>query len=445
MPSNALPRAVQSLMPTQKPTNVRWLIVAMLVVLVFLAHFNRAAISVAGAERFIGEDRISAVQMGRVYFVFLLVYSVFMLPGGWLIDHLGTRWAMAAMGLGLGFCAAMTGVLGWFGLAISALYVPLLLIRGLGGLTCVPLHPGAARSVSLWIPMSRRSTANGLVTGGALVGIALSYPLFGWMMDRLDWPAAFVVAGATLMLCALIWFLLSADHPTSHRMTNSAERDLVAREQSIAPRSTATIHDVRKLFLNRSLVLLTLSYGALSYVQYLFFNWIEYYLEQRMGLPKEESREASFIILMSMAIGMACGGWVSDRLCRWLGYATGCRIVAFGGMGLCAAFSVLGVCVNDPQAVVWCFSLSLGSLGLCEGIFWTTAPDLEKRNGGLACALLNTGGNGVGMFAPLLTPLIAEEFGWSSAVVVACIVCAIGGLLWLGIRSKSENAKVLGS
>ena len=214
---------------------------------------------------------------------------------------------------------------------------------------------------------------------------------------------------------------------------------MIAKEQGRGSRSTATRRDVLRLFQNRSLVLLTLSYGALSYVQYLFFNWIEYYLSDQMHLPKSESREASFVILMSMAVGMACGGWVSDRMCRWLGHTKGSRIMAFAGMGLCAVFSVFGVSVNDPQAVVWCFSLSLGSLGLCEGIFWTTAPDLEKSNGGLACSLLNTGGNGVGMLAPLLTPLIADEFGWSSAVVVACIVCAIGGLLFGSGSGRSRR------
>jgi predicted MFS family arabinose efflux permease len=37
------------------------------------------------------------------------------------------------------------------------------------------------------------------------------------------------------------------------------------------------------------------------------------------------------------------------------------------------------------------------------------------------------------MLAPLLTPIIGRAFGWSAAIVVACAVCAVGGLLWLGI------------
>jgi MFS family permease len=188
------------------------------------------------------------------------------------------------------------------------------------------------------------------------------------------------------------------------------------------------------LFRNRGLVLLTLSYGALSYVQYMFFYWIEYYFGKVLKLSDAESRQAAFVVTMAMAVGMAFGGWVSDRLCRRLGHGRGCRTVALVGMGLSAGFSLLGVSTTDPQEVTWCFALALGALGLCEGIFWTTAPALEPRNGGLACALLNTGGNGVGMLAPIVTPLLGQRYGWDTAVVVACAICGVGGLLWFGIR-----------
>ncbi|HKB06636.1 MAG TPA: MFS transporter [Gemmataceae bacterium] len=427
-------------MPPARPTNVRWLIVAMLIGLVFLAHFNRIAISVAGSERFIGHG-LSEEEMGRVYFAFLVVYTFGMLPGGWLIDWLGPRWALAGMGVGLGICAALTGVLGVFGLAVAALYVPLLLIRGLAGASSITLHPGAARAVSLWFPLSGRSFANGLVTAGALVGIAVTYPGFGWLMDRLDWPLAFVLSGAALFVMGLVWSVLAADDPAGHRRANDAERDLAATEGRVPPRSAATLRDVLGLFRNRSLVLLTLSYGAYSYVQYLYFYWIEYYLKNTLNLPGEKSREAAFTITMAMAVGMAVGGWGADRLGEWLGHRAGRRLVAFTGMGLCAALSLLGVRTTDPQQIVWCFSLAFWALGTCEAIFWTTAAGLEPRNGGLACALLNTGGNGVGMLAPLLTPVIGQAFGWDAAIVVACAVCAVGGLLWLGIAPEAPRAR----
>jgi MFS transporter, ACS family, D-galactonate transporter len=425
-------------MPHPRPTNVRWLIVAMLVGLVFLAHFNRVSIAVAGGERFIGNG-LSEEQMGRVYSAFLFVYTLGMLPGGWLIDRLGPRRALAGMGVGLGLCAGLTGALGGFGLSVAALYLPLLLIRGVAGASSITLHPGAARAVSLWFPLSGRSFANGLITAGALVGIAVTYPGFGWLMDRLDWPLAFVVAGAALFLVGLVWAVLAADDPAGHPWANAAERELVAADGRIPPRSTATASDIFALFGNRSLVLLTLSYGAYSYVQYLFFYWIGYYFEKKLELPKVESRDATSTITLSMAVGMAVGGWSADRLCSWLGHRAGRRMIALAGMGLCAAFSLLGVRTTDPQQIVWCFSLAFGVLGACEAIFWTTAAGLEPRNGGLACALLNTGGNGVGMLAPLLTPVIGNALGWNAAIVVAAVVCAVGGALWFGIEPEGRR------
>lgn len=433
-----------------KPTNIRWLIVALLVGFAFLAHFSRISMSVAGSERFIRSDKLSAEeqpdklsaeQMGIVYSAFLLVYTIGMLPGGYLIDRIGPHRAMAGMGLGLGFLVAVTGMVGWLGLSIAAMLIPLLLIRAVAGATSVPLHPGAARSVSLWVPLRQRSFANGLVNAGALVGIALTYPLFGWLMDRVDWQWAFIICGAALMLFALLWHALATDSAASHRWPNAAERDLIDGGGQTPARTRATFREFMALFRNRSLVLLTLSYGMLGYVQYLFFYWIEYYFKNEMKLPSSESRQAAFVVTMAMAIGMACGGWISDWMCRWLGHSAGCRLMAIGGMGLCALFSLLGVNTKDPQEVVLCFALALGAAGMCEGIFWTMAPALESRNGGLACALLNTGGNGVGMLAPVFTPLIGQAFGWSAAIVVACVVCAIGGALWLGIRLPNSEPR----
>ena len=62
-------------------------------------------------------------------------------------------------------------------------------------------------------------------------------------------------------------------------------------------------------------------------------------------------------------------------------------------MLLSAAFAWFGVAAKDPNDVILLFSLALGALGMCEGIFWTSAPALEPAKGGIACAFLNTIGN----------------------------------------------------
>ncbi len=115
--------------------------------------------------------------------------------------------------------------------------------------------------------------------------------------------------------------------------------------------------------------------------------------------------------------------------------------MAMTGMGASALFALLGVSTTDPQQIVFYFALALGSLGLCEGIFWTTAPTLEKRTGGLACAFLNAGGNAGGLLAPIFTPYLAKHYGWPAAISVACLVCALGGILWFGIDSEAGRSE----
>ncbi len=432
----------------QRATNVRWLIVVMLIGFTVIGHFNRISISVAGKEKFIGPGLLTEEQMGMVYSAFLLIYTLCMLPGGWVIDRIGPRRALTGMGLGMGFCVALTGSLGWLELPVASLWIPLLLVRGLAGGLSVPLHPGAARSVSFWLPLTSRSTANGLVTAGALIGIAVAYPGFGWLMDHFDWPWAFVVSGTAMMLFSLVWFAFSTDDAASHPWANAHEKQLIEPDRSadktsslvnVSSASKASLNDFLRLFRNQGLVLLTISYAAVSYFQYLFFYWIEFYFGKELKLPDDESRRAALTITLAMAIGMALGGVFTDRLCRNIGHRWGCRSIAIAGMGLSAAFAWFGVAAKEPDHVVLLFSLALGSLGLCESLFWTTAPSLEHRSGGLACAFLNTIGNAGGFLAPIFTPMIGTHYGWPTAIGVACCVCAVGAVLWLWIDAAPQR------
>lgn len=425
-----------------KATNIRWMIVAMLMGFAMLGHFNRVGITVAAKAKFIGPGLLTEVQMGQVYSTFLLIYTLCMLPGGWVIDRLGPRLALTGMGLGMGFCVVLTGGLGWLGLPIASLFIPLLLVRGTAGCLSAPLHPGAARSVSLWLPLTSRSTANGLVTAGALIGIAVTAPGFGWLMDRFDWSSAFMISGGAMMAFSVVWFLIATDDAAGHPRANAAEKHLVALN-SVPPSGTrASVGDFLALFRNRGLLVLASSYAAYSYFQYLFFYWIDFYFGKQLQLPDDESRRATFIVMIAMAVGMAVGGLLTDQLSRRIGVRWGCRSIAMSGMLLSAAFAWFGVAAKDPNDVILLFSLALGALGMCEGVFWTSAPALEPAKGGIACAFLNTIGNAGGILAPVFTPWIGTNYGWPAAIGVACCTSVLGAVLWLWIdMGVSPNPK----
>src|SRR5438105_15454286 len=95
------------------PSPTRWLMLALLMALCFISHFNRASMASAGDERIMKQFGISTEQMGVVYSAFLVVYTVFMIPGGFFIDRFGPRVALAGMGLGTALFCAFTGMVGW--------------------------------------------------------------------------------------------------------------------------------------------------------------------------------------------------------------------------------------------------------------------------------------------------------------------------------------------
>ena len=165
---------------------------------------------------------------------------------------------------------------------------------------------------------------------------------------------------------------------------------------------------------------------------------MNYYFTKVLEVSNEDSRWATFWVVLAMGAGMAAGGRCTDVLCNWLGTINGRRALVITGMGLGAVFGILGVSVTGLFYVALCLAIAMGATGMCEGVFWTTATDIGgksgAKSGGLAGAFMNTGGNIGGLIAPILTPFLAAEIGWTGAIAVACIISGIGGLTWLLIR-----------
>jgi len=399
-----------------------------------IGHFNRVGISVAGDEMFIPKLGIPETRMGWVYTAFLILYTIGMLPGGWLIDRIGSARALTLFGLTMGTFVVLTGVLGWITSTPEGLWISLLVIRGLAGVCNAPLHPGAAHVVSDVMPFHRRATANGMITAGALIGIACCYPAFGWLMDLLTWQWTFVVSGLMLIAYSLLWRLLATPSLPHSNSTTTAPGT-----SSTSDEAKSNSPSVWSLLWQRNLWLLTLSYAAYGYFQYLFFYWMGYYFKQVLHVPEVKARWASFWIMLAMGAGMAFGGRITDAVCEIFGTTRGRRVIVMTGMGLGAVFGLIAVNVTGLMNVAACLALSMAAAGMVEGVFWTSATDIGGRSRGLSGAFMNTGGNLGGLVSPVLTPFIATQIGWPGSIAVACIISVIGGLVWFLINPSSPH------
>src|ERR1700730_8218837 len=93
---------------SQRPTHVRYFVLAALCAAAMIAYIHRSCISVP-AKTIQADLNLTKAEMGQIMGVFFLGYTLFQIPGGWL----GDRW-----GTGLGLClfilvwSAATGSMG---------------------------------------------------------------------------------------------------------------------------------------------------------------------------------------------------------------------------------------------------------------------------------------------------------------------------------------------
>jgi len=398
-----------------------------------LGHFNRVGMSVAGTERIIPGYKLPPAQMGLVYSAFLLCYTLAMLPGGWLIDRWGARTALLLYGFGSAIFVALTGCVGLVRQDAQGVWLGLLVVRSLMGITNAPLHPSAARMVFEHVPTGSKSLANGLVTFAACLGIAATYYVLGTLIDRLDWPAAFLDCSVLTLMVTCTWWL----------GTRPSDPDgSAAAHFRTAPR----LADMLRLLARPSLICITLSYAALGFFQYLFFYWIEYYFETIQKQGVDVARQYATLTTVGMGVGMVCGGWLADQVPASFSPRVRRRLVPVAGMIASGVIFELGLLSADMTVTLSAFVIAAAFLGACEGAFWTTVVELGGSLGGTAAGVMNTGGNAGGTLSPSVTPLLGayfashfgEELGWRMGLSVAGVVAILGALLWWGVDATVD-------
>jgi predicted MFS family arabinose efflux permease len=297
------------------------------------------------------------------------------------------------------------------------------------GMTNAPLHPSGARLVANWLPPRGHALANGLLNGAACVGIASTYVVFGRLIDAFGWPQAFLYTAGVTFLIALVWLLGGSNYPPEARTTGAR------LSPGLRPLDAGRF---RELLANPSLLWLTLSYGTVGYFQYLFFYWSEYYFEKVLHLEKEVSRGYASLLNLAMGAGMILGGWLADRAVIRFGPRPGLAAVPVGGLLLGAAATCAGLLTASPNLIFLSIAVAMAAVGSVEGAYWTAAVRIGGTRGGTAAAILNTGGNAVGLLAPVVSPALGKTYGWNAVLVLASVVCVFGAAMWWGVTATGD-------
>jgi ACS family glucarate transporter-like MFS transporter len=418
----------------QEASAVRNTIVALLTGFSFVSYIQRANISIA-AEFIKPELGISEVQMGWVFSSFMLGYAIFQVPAGVLGDVWGPRLVLSASAVIWGVATILTGLVpGLLVHSTLAVFTSLLAIRFLLGVGEAATYPVAARSIANWIPPSNRAFTNAIVIAGASLGTAFTGPLISNLMVNLGWRQSFYITAGLAFLIAILWRWYSTDHPGDHRRVRSRELALIAAGRDEATIDKSSDPSWWKLFKNRNVCLISISYFFDSFVLFMFIFSLYHYLVDVRKFSLLTGGLATSLPYIVATCLVPTGGYVSDRLSERIGLRWGRRLVAMIALVLSAFFLFFGARVESPYVAVALISLSVGFLQATEGVYWSSAIGVSGRHAGAAGGIMNMAGNLGGVVATPLVPYVAQKFGWMVALGMGSLAALTGAAIWLLIQ-----------
>jgi MFS family permease len=415
----------------EKPTNVRYTVLAWACSLSMLTYVDRVCIkNVSGDMR--SDLGLSKEEFGLVFSAFGLAYALFEVPSGWLGDRYGPRSVLTRIVLWWSLFTALTGLV-WVS---SFSLILLITIRFLFGMGEAGAYPNTARALRNWFPYSRRGLAQGLLWAFGRFGGALAPPLITVAAIPWGWRGAFITFGVMGALWVVGFVYFFRNSPAEHPRVNEAEREfIVGKSDDVAkaPLSWSAMMSSPNLWF------LTVMYFCSNAGWCFFITWDVEYYKNVLHLQDTALLIASGAPLAFGGVACLTGGLLTDRQVRiwgrrWGRTAQGCVAYAFGG-----AFFLLALVVIDvPFLSVLCLCIAHFGKDFAMAVSWSTCIDIGHRYSGTVAGVMNGVGNMGTAVAPTVVGYLAGREGgdWRVALVFSAVLFFMASFCWLFINPR---------
>jgi ACS family glucarate transporter-like MFS transporter len=439
--------------PSQRPTHVRFIVMAFLGSLAFLTYFDRVCITRAQTQ-ITSSLQISDGQMGLIMGAFWLAYALFELPAGTMGDRYGARITLSRIVLAWSLFTALSGSASGF--------ASLFIYRFVFGAGEAGAFPNMARIQSRWLPLETRSMASGMLWMLARWGGAFSYPLFGMMMRGFDspgfrdfaartpllnrvaeteaWRISFWAAGIVGAVWVGLFFWWFRDHPSEKKSVNQAELDLITRNAPPEVRGHSMPSSMwKQLLTNRSLLALGILYLCSSFGWSFFVSWMPKYFAEVQEMPYKESEWMTAAPLFCGGITCFIGGILCNMFVRRTGWRRfGRAIFPICGYVTSAMAMFFIPYVKTPQQAMLLLCLAEAAHDFGQAANWASIVDIGGMYAGAAAGLINTIGNMGNAFQPYIGNAIREHYGWNTLFNVYGGAFLIAASMWLLIDPRRK-------
>lgn len=453
----------------QKPTRVRYGVLAFVCVLSMITYLDRVSFAQAAKDLTEVLHLNSVADLKWAFTAFAFAYAVFEIPTGWLGDVFGPRRTLIRIVIWWSFFTGLTGLIGLsFGsnsLSVGLWFWVLVAIRFLFGVGEAGAYPNITRALHNWLPFTERGFGQGMVwMSGRLMG-GLTPLLWGVLVvfGGLTWRNVFWIFAAIGLIWCIAFSLWFRNRPEEKPDVNAAELEMIAKGRTDRAAGHANV-PWAKLFSSWNLWALCLMYFCAAYGWYFNITYLPRFLEQEHNLKTDNMLGRLYMggPLWLGAVACLTGGVLTDLFIRRTGNRKwGRRLFGIVGHSLCAVFYL--ACLFTPTAFTFFAAISLAAFcnDLTMGSAWSVCQDIGKRYAAIVAGCMNTIGNLGGAVAGYVTGAILEYSlnahaatvgvpvkdltpaenaagllpGYHVNFVTFAIVYVIAALLWLCIDS----------
>ena len=295
---------------TNKMTNWRWVMCAMLFFATTVNYMDRQVLSLTWKDFISPEFNWNDDIYGTITAAFSFFYLVANIFAGKFVDFMGTKkgyfWAIVIWSLG----AVMHAGCGWFTLqVIGATGVAVATVSMYAFLACRCIlaageagnFPAAIKVTAEYFPKKDRAFATSIFNSGASVG-ALAAPMtIPLLAKAMGWEMAFIIIGVLGFVWAGIW-LFVYDAPAKSKFVNEAELNYMNQDEEKEKAVEVEVEEKQMSYTEALSYKQTWSFAFGKFmtdgVWWFFLFWAPAYFSDQFGYTSDSSMGIALIFTL---------------------------------------------------------------------------------------------------------------------------------------------------
>lgn len=422
-----------------RPTRIRYRILAFVFISVVINYMDRSNISVA-ASAISSELQLTSVQLGFIFSAFGWTYAALQIPGGIMVDRYGPRLLYAASLILWSSATLCQGIVkGFAGLIGCRLAI---------GAFEAPAYPANNRIVTSWFPDNERASAIAVYTSGQFLGLAFLTPALAAIEHFAGWRGLFIITGVIGIAWGLIWYFVY-NNPEDHKSVNSLELNYIEKGGGLINRdfvkkpevSIFTKSDLREVFTHRKLWGIYIGQFAVNSTLWFFLTWFPTYLVKYRGLNILHTGLVASVPFLAAFAGLLLSGFLSDFLIK-KGVSAGIARKGPVIIGLLLSVSIIGAnYVSSTQLIIFFMAVAFFGNGFAS-ITWVFVSTLAPKHLiGLTGGIFNFLGGLASIVVPIVIGFLSQNGNFKPALVFISLLAFAGACSYIFLVGKIERIK----